>query len=233
MLCPPLSTQADRAFCETILSNFAIEVGRQLGDMEQTQSTIRGDLQTAVVRLMESASSAATESARASNPPSGGGGGAAGRPGTPASELNIPVPPRPSDTGGAPFTVEALHYSPSRGRHDVRHRPSSAGRSHDGLPPMGKGVLPTTVFMTGDGAAPPSDPRRYAFQAHRPTGPLTPGEQNLVQHQLQRKRPQSSAGRLGTQRTAPGALSGAPPGVSASASTGLIHVATPASTLRA
>ena len=38
--------QGRPAFCEALLSRFAIEVGRQLGDLEQQAA--RGDLQDAV-----------------------------------------------------------------------------------------------------------------------------------------------------------------------------------------
>ena len=65
---------------------------------------------------------------------------------------------------------------------------------------MGKGLLPTTVFLTGDGETPPPDYGGYAFQPRRVAGALTPGEQTLVSNQLrrqqQRQRPSSSAGRL-------------------------------------
>ena len=65
-----------------------------------------------------------------------------------------------------------------------------------------------------------------ALRAARSAGPLTPGEQNLVKHQLQRQRPQSSKARLGG--------SGSSGGLAASASAGLLSLElSPPATMRA
>ena len=49
-----VANKADRSFCESLLARFAVEVGKQLGDMEQNQITIKGSLEDAVTRLMHS-----------------------------------------------------------------------------------------------------------------------------------------------------------------------------------
>ena len=214
-----LHGKVDRLFCENLLSRFAVEVARQLGDMEQTQSTIRGDLQAAVERLM----STATHTAAQMDGAAGGGGEADdgdadgdGLGGTPSS-LTIPAAmrERADGRGGAPFTVQAIH-------HATGGRASSAGPSRrrgtaspqEQLPPMGKGLLPTTVFVTGEGE-PQAAVARSAFQPRRPSHPLTPGEQTLVQHRPSEQparpkrleRPHSSSGRMNGSASA-GMLTG-------------------------
>ena len=42
-----VTNKADRSFCEGLLSRFAVEVGRQLAEMEQGQSSIRENLDDA------------------------------------------------------------------------------------------------------------------------------------------------------------------------------------------
>ena len=59
-----MATKADRAFCETLLSRFAVEVGRQLGDMERSQSSVHESLEEAIVKLMASSVERATAQAR-------------------------------------------------------------------------------------------------------------------------------------------------------------------------
>ena len=142
------------------VDGIGMQVGRQLGDLEEkTQSTVQGDLQQAIMRLMETSAHAAAETTRATNPAAivGGGtghanGGADGGAVTGAwatptrEELN-------SAPSSAPFTIEAIPGARSNLR-----RPASAGvlYSHRDkeFPPMGKGVLPTTVFLTGATEAP-------------------------------------------------------------------------------
>lgn len=150
---------------------------------------------------MEGATGASIAGAHAaSGVGDGGGAGMASSHSTPelTGSLSIPIPARDHYDGrpsSAPFTVQPLRVNTA---------------SVDGLPPMGKGVLPATIFTTGDGMAPEIDPRRYAFMPHRSSGPPTPGEQTLVKHQLVRKRPQTAAGRLSSPWKGPRATSNPP-----------------------
>jgi hypothetical protein len=204
-----VTNKADRSFCEGLLSRFAVEVGRQLAEMEQGQSSIRENLDDALMKLMASSAERARHEHQPppllGGPPAAGGGRMAagggsggGYGGGPTSFGGGSLPMRGTlDMGSEhqqrPFTVHTLR---------VAERPRSAGpprrmgggrhgRSDEHFVPAGKGLLPTSVFSTGDGDPPPPDPRGKSFQPRRPAGMMTPGEQQLV-----RQRPSTAAGRL-------------------------------------
>lgn len=211
-----MAHKADRAFCEALLARFAVEVGRQLGDMEQNQLSIRGSLEEAVVRLMHSS----VEHAAAPLPPphspkAGQGGSGHARAASGAAEeataekvvdSGSASGNKVGDSGGdevggsTPFSVRQLRVrsagtTRSAPRGKVGSRGGRSSPTHDSdLPPVGMGQLAMHVFVTGDTEPPQADPQRYAFQPRRPAvGLITPGEQHLV-----RQRPMTAAGRLPT-----------------------------------
>lgn len=205
-----VNNKADRNFCEALLSRFAVEVGRQLGDMEQNQTSIRESLEEAIVKLMASSSDSAVgqvgtghSSHVGINGMGGGGGG--------AEELNYNMGELNASAAGGQQAPLAVHPMRARSAGPTRRVAASAGRARGGVArvddiPQGKGVLPISYFLTGQGELPQPDPQRYAFQPRRPAGLMTPGEQQLV-----RQRPRSSAGRL-SQSASAGFLSGSGPG---------------------
>ena len=188
-----LAHKADRAFCESLLSRFAVEVGRQLGDMEQSQTSIRESLEEAVVRLMSSSADHAAASAASAAAGGGGSGGGGGGGGTSSAHALHPRPHSAAANPSQPFTVQPMRVSSApRTRRSGRTSPA-----HGETPPMGKGLLPLSIFVTGEGEPLAADPQRYAFQPRRPIGLLTPGEQTLT-----KRRPQTANGRLGHSMSA-------------------------------
>ena len=191
-----VSQKVDRAFCESLLSRFAVEVGRQLGDMEQSQTSIKESLEEAIIKLMgHSSDSAVAQVGRERTDILHGTGS--------AEILKLDMDEAPA----APFAVKPLRAQ-SAGH--ARGRVGSAGRTRGSAPqfemPAGKGVLALSLFTTGHGTAPQPSPQQYAFQPRRPAGLMTPGEQQLV-----RQRPRSSAGRLLGASASAGLLSGSGP----------------------
>lgn len=212
-----LQHKADRKFCEALLSRFSIEVGRQLGDLEQNQTSIKESLQKAITGLMRDASDAVVTR----EPPKEAEGGAAvaaaaapahAPPPSVYMPPTAPIPERPQtapSSGG--FVVHSVTTdASSHSRRGMPRRPGSASedRGSRDLPPMGKGQLPLTVFTTGDAMPAGLDQPRYAFQPRRHAGGgLTPGENRLVRVRPQSAAAQSSKGRLGGSRSAAGLLS--------------------------
>ena len=192
-----VNNKADRNFCETLLSRFAVEVGRQLGDMEQNQTSIRDSLEEAIVKLMASSSDSAIGQV--------GTGRHSG-----INGMDEPYDDLASVASGGQAAPITVHPMRARSAGLTRRVAGSAGRARGGVArvdamPEGKGVLPISYFLTGQGEIPQPDPQRYAFQPRRPAGLMTPGEQQLV-----RQRPRSSAGRL-TQSASAGVLAGSGP----------------------
>ena len=193
-----MTQKADRAFCEALLARFAVEVGRQLGDMEQNQLTIKGSLEEAVVRLMNSSAENAASPLKESND-AGDGAMSFHADGAPGSEAPFSVRQLRARSAGTSRTRSSASAKGARGGR------TSPGFDHD-LPPMGMGQLAVSVFVTGEKEAQGPDPQRYAFQPRRPAGMMTPGEQTLV-----RQRPRTAAGRLTGSASSAGLLTIAPP----------------------
>ena len=209
-----MAHKADRAFCEALLARFAVEVGRQLGDMEQSQMSIKGSLEEAVVRLMHSSAEHAATAPplpppRSSSPSAHRAMAAAGPTATATTGGADAAVAALSDGagdaagGGAPFSVRQMRVR-SAGSARPRSGGGAGGLKSSGrggsappladpdLPPMGMGQLAMSLFVTGETDAPQPDPQRYAFQPRRnAAGVMTPGE-----HQLVRQRPMTAAGRL-------------------------------------
>lgn len=59
-----MANKADRAFCEGLLSRFAVEVGRQLADVEHSQTFMQHSLEESVARLMTTSAVGAANQVR-------------------------------------------------------------------------------------------------------------------------------------------------------------------------
>ena len=204
-----MAAKADRAFCEALLARFAVEVGRQLGDMEHNQVSIRGSLEEAVVRLMRSSVDVAAAPAHNNN----SGGGAGEGSGPLSTPLNIKVD---GLAASEPFfdvkTLRVRSAGPSR----RGGKPARGVRGWQGVdepaPKLeGKGQLAMSLFVTGEGEPPTLDPQRHGFQPRRAQLNMTPGEQTLTPTFITRKRPTTAAGRL-TGSASAGLLSVPRPG---------------------
>ena len=216
-----VANKVDRAFCEGLLARFAVEVGRQLGDMEQNQTSIRESLEDALVRMMSTSADAAVHPHHHHHTHHLGGSPSAADAGTPHAIRGYDEGNAYSLSGGgggamaeepasAPFAVNPLLSradAPSSAhtrRKGARDRSAAALADAGHAPPPGKGILQISHFLTGAGHAPTPNSQQYAFQPRRPSGLMTPGEQQLV-----RQRPRSSSGRLGhSASAAAGLLSG-------------------------
>ena len=53
-----MSHYASRPFCEALLARFSVEVGRQLGEMEQSHQSVQEALAHSISRLMNTANEA-------------------------------------------------------------------------------------------------------------------------------------------------------------------------------
>lgn len=199
-----VASKADRVFCESMLARFSVEVGKQLGDLEDTQTQLQDSVQQSVTRLLSGASRNASDSSMPHDPTA-----------LYSAEPPPPTPPeaRPYSLGGGydaarirpasppAFSVQGIHNegslagSPSRRNRRPDSRPHSAARA-------GMGLLPTSVFAIADSAPAEVDLQARAFQPRRPQGLVTPGEQVLV-----RQRPSSSHGRLHGSRSTAGLIS--------------------------
>ena len=207
-----MAQKADRAFCEALLARFAVEVGRQLGDMEQSQLSIKGSLEQEVVKLMHGSTEKAASPLRAADDGSfrkaesfrkslAGGGG---------EEQHLLSAAGGTGGGdGPPFSVSKLRarsagYSRSSGTNKAARGGRSSPPFDEERPPPGMGQLAMSLFTTGE--SPAALEPRNAFQPRRPAGLMTPGESTLT-----RQRPKTAAGRLTGSASSAGLLTVMPP----------------------